>query len=128
MDLANLKPVEESQKLYLQHPTDGGDLDDGKGKKFYIAVVGADSNKYQNLLKRQIEKSAGKKNRKLDLDESTRRACEMLAKCTTDCYLLMDGKKVECDFEAMFTIYKDYSWIKEQVEEFINDRANFIKS
>jgi hypothetical protein len=62
--------------------------------------------------------------------ESERKACNMLAKVTTGCHLIMDGKKMKFSTEAMAELYfnPEYTWIREQVEAFIRNRANFIKS
>ena len=126
MALNDLKPSNESIMEVL-HPVSGEAMTDAKGKKYTITLIGADSDKYQAMFKRGMEKSLNRKG-KVDLEESSKRGIEILAKCVSDCYLeFEDGKPVDCDFESMMKVFTEFKWLKEQAEAFVQDRANFIK-
>ncbi len=128
MDLSNLKPVEGSV-LTLLHPATNEEIVCDKGQSFTLTLLSADSDKWQTMQKRYLEKTLSKrKSNKIDLDESGSKAIEMLARATSACYIVENGEKIECAFENLVRIYTDYKWIREQAEAFINDRANFIKS
>jgi hypothetical protein len=40
----------------------------------------------------------------------------------------LDGVKLDCTPENVRTVYNEWSWIKEQVSEFVADRANFFRA
>ena len=128
MDLLNLKPVEGSV-LELLHPSTGEVITCDEKKPFTLTLLSADSDKWQTMQKRYLEKTLSKrKSNKVDLDESGAKAIEMLARATTACYIVENKKPVKCEFDELIRVYTDYKWVREQAEAFINDRANFIKS
>ncbi len=99
MDLSKLNVVElanEGAVLELLHPSTGEVLTDEKkeSKVFFLRLLGSDSDTYRNAIKRRFESNNKNKNKKLDLDAAQRKAAELLAKCTIDCYMLEDGKAI----------------------------------
>lgn len=112
--------------LQITHPATGEDLEGTT-----ITLLGQDSDTYRKEVKRRAEQSLNGKgrNKKIDLDEAQRKGAETLAKLTTGWTGFEEGKKeVECTFENAVRMYLEYPWLREQVEAFISDRANFIKS
>jgi hypothetical protein len=54
---------------------------------------------------------------------------ELLAKCTKSWIgVVIDSKEIEFSYDNVLMIYERFPWIKEQVDQAIGDRANFIKS
>lgn len=128
MDLSTLRPV-EGETMELLHPVTREVITDEKGKApkpFTINLIGADSNEYRALVKKAYRSDNNKK--KVDFDDLERKNIESLARATKGCFLILDKKEVECTFENMVKVYTEFMWIREQVSEFIHDRANFIKS
>jgi hypothetical protein len=140
MDLSKLNVVEIANKgtvLELTNPfvtgeplTDEGEkIADKKNiKPFYLRLLGSDSDTYRNAIKRRFERSQGKKNQKLDLDDAQRKAAELLAKCTTEAYMIEDGKIIVCNVAEMTRLYLKYPWLREQAEEHIGDRSALMSS
>jgi len=150
MDLSNLNVVEKANKgsvLELKNPMDHtdkkgvfhekGDILTDEGEKcadnknikpLYLRLLGSDSNVYRTSIKRRFERSQNKKNQKLDLDDVQLKAAELLAKCTTECYLIEDGKAVECTIAEMTRLYMKYPWLREQAEEHMSDRSALMES
>jgi len=137
MDLSKLNVVEQANSgaaLELLHPVTGEVLTDEKKepKAFYLKLLGSDSDVYRNQIKRNFERnqnqSKGRNKPKLDIDDAQRRAAELLAKCTTECYMIEDGKPIECTSAEMVRLYLKYPWLREQAEEFIGDRGNLMIS
>lgn len=130
MDLSKLNLNELANKgsvMELLHPTNGEVLTDEKGKEpkpFYFRLLGSDSDVYRKSLQRQLE-AANKKKKGggLDLEDAERKLAERCAKCVVDCYLIEDGKPVESTYEEMVRVFIKYSWIREQVDKHITDRA-----
>ena len=140
MDLSKLDVVKlanEGTVLELLHPgngevlTDEGDkLGDPKNiKPFYVRMLGSDSDVYREGTKRHLEKSMNsKKKAKVDLDDAKLKAAELIAKCTTECYFIENGKVVECNKSEMIRIYLKYPWIREQAEAHMGDRSALMQS
>lgn len=129
MDLANLdvkKAANEGSVLELLHPVTSEVVRDEKDKPFSLTLIGSDSDAFKRSMRRNVEKRMNNKSKKVDLDSSEMDGINILASCTTDCYLILNGKKV--DAKDIAEVYKDFPWVREQAEAFINDRANFIKS
>ena len=129
MDLMRLKPV-EGATLELLDPVTGYVLTCDEHKKpFTLTLISADSEKWQGMVNNNIDKMLdARKSGKKDNQSTSERACEMLARATTDCYIIENKVRVPCDYEELKRVYSSYKWIREQAEAFINDRANFIKS
>ena len=139
MDLSKLNVVEKANAgtvLELVNPFDGELLtDEGEKvgdpkniKPFYLRLLGSDSDIYRNAIKRRFERSQGKKTKKLDLDDAQLKAAELLAKCTTECYMLEDGKVVVCTQPEMVRLYMKLPWLREQAEDHIGDRSALMTS
>ena len=129
MDLNTLDVVKlanEGTVLELLHPATGDVLTDEKGKEpkaFFLRLLGSDSDIYRNTIKRRFERNQNKKNQKLDLDDAQLKAAELLAKCTTEVYLIEDGKPIECSLSEMTRVYLKYPWVREQAESAMSDRS-----
>jgi hypothetical protein len=128
MDLSNLKATQEARKLELLHPANGSVLE-LDGKAFTIDLLSSDTNNYKSEFNKLMKAAREQKGEQTARD-AEEKACDMLAKITTGCYLVMDGKPLKFSTAAMKDLYfnPEYTWIREQVEAFIRDRGNFIKS
>jgi hypothetical protein len=145
MDLSNLDVIELANKgtaFELLHPgngevltdqtgelnDDGLDEDNKKPKAFFVRTLGSDSDTYRKSIQAFTEKSLNsKKKNKVDLDDSKLKGAELLAKCTTDCYFIENGKVIECTKSEMIRIYLKYPWIREQAEANLGDRSVLMK-
>lgn len=134
MDLNKLDVVKfanEGSVLELLHPVTGEVLTDDskKPKAFYLRLLGSDSDAYRNALNRRFEQTQNsKKKAKIDLDVAKRKGAELLARCTTECFMIEDGKVIEYSKNEMIRLYLKYPWMREQAEDFMSDRGNLIKS
>lgn len=134
MDLNQLDVTELANKgtvLELLNPFNGDPLtDEGEKiadknniKPFFVRMLGSDSDVYRNSIKRRFERSQGKKSQKIDIDDAQIKAAELLAKCTIDCYMIENGKSVECTKENMVRLYLKLPWLREQAEDHMADRS-----
>ncbi len=132
MDLSTLDVVSASNQgatLELIHPVTEEKIVDDDGNVMSITVLGTDSQTYRDILKaRTRQRLNQKKQSKIDLDEAEHKGLELLARCTMGWANIYDeGEKVPFSFEAALNLYKKYPWIKEQVDNFMADRSNFLK-
>lgn len=130
MDLNKLKPVkaDEGATLELRHPETEEVI-----KGMTVTLLGQDSAVYRKM---QLNKqqaalariSKGKKAVDLDAERLAEESLDDLVKLTIGWEgFKLDGKELECTPDNVRTVYTDWAWIREQAQEFINNRANFFR-
>jgi len=131
MDLKELQPKSEGV-LELRHPATGEILRYGKedSKVMHIVLAGRDSELYQKAQRKvadrrfkQQQKFRQAKFTSAMLEEET---LEILTAVTLGGMLFVGGKEVAVTSENAADIYKEYPWIKEQVDMYLEDRGNFL--
>lgn len=124
-DLAALKTTEtheEGAELELTHPTTGEPLG------AFIMVVGTDSETYNKARRKMTDKRLKRKLSKLTMEDVERENIEMLASCTKGWRgVVINKEEVPYTFANACTLYTEYPWIREQVDAFMGDRANFLR-
>lgn len=131
MDLSKLKTSKSEQGAVLQilHPSTEEPI-----KGMTITLLGQDSSVYRKIQlgKQQAalnRMAKGKKVADLNAEKLAEDTLDDLVSLTIDWTgFELDGKKLECTPENVLNVYSDVglSWLKEQVNEFIGDRANFL--
>ena len=117
------------EKLHLLDPITGVEAFDDDGKPVTIELYSADSDVFRKAIRKYGNKQLNEKqNRRKSMEEFEANSSKILAQATVGWSGLH-----EHDSELVFNLgnaerlYMQYPWIREQVEEFINDRANFLK-
>lgn len=130
MDLSQFETGSEGEWLELLHPTTGEILRDDDGKEAKILLVGKDSDEYRKAQRAATQrrlKSRSKKN-VIDAESLEREAVEVLIACTKDWQGIGDkGEDLPCEPSNVRRVYSTYLWLREQVDEFVEDRGNFMK-
>lgn len=101
-------------------------------KPYFIRLLGSDSDTYRRSSDKTIEKYLNTKEKDRekghDANELRLKTVKLLAKCTTECYMLEGGKEISCNRDEMTRLYMKLPWLREQAEAFITDRSNFTAS
>lgn len=126
MDLNDINLTEAAEigaELTLEHPVTGEPLD------IVIHLAGTDSSAYRMKQKeinsKRIMKMA--RGKKPEFNTTDAEACELLAACTLGWSgVVIGGEEVEFSKDAAISLYREHNWIREQVDMFIGDRANFF--
>lgn len=133
MDLSTLAVSQDSFKLTLLHPSTAEDLVGDDGKPFTISLLSSDTNEVKKVMSDTLR--AARKTMKGKKDDMTEREtyliqCRALAKGTTGCNLTLNGKSIKHSEDTMFELFSDpqFTWLKGQVQQAMDDRSNFIKS
>ena len=137
MDMSRLNLevfAEKGATMELLHPVDNDVLtteENGKGEPITISLLGSDSkafkNKSRELARRRVAKYQKSRNKSVDHTVSDEEASELLVACTTGWSgIVVDGEQVEFSEEAAMDLYCKNSWIREQVDAFVGDRASFF--
>ena len=128
LDLATIDTIaNEGAELAVLHPKTGIAL----GAK--ITVCGTDSEIYQDTARKQrnkrldrLQKTRGKAG--ITAEATDAEEMDLLVACTLSwADVVLDGKDLDCTPDNARALYTRFPCIKEQVDEFIGDRANFIK-
>lgn len=131
MDLKSLDmraAAEAGATMTLRHPVTDEDLADGKGKPVTITVLGTDSREFRRKLD-EINRNRQRKRGNPSLAESERSAAELLAAVTRGWTgVEWDGKVLECTTENAEMLYRERSWVRQQVDEFVADVGNFSQT
>jgi hypothetical protein len=130
-DLNSLKPVkaDDGATLQIVHP-ESEEVIDG----MTITLLGQDSKVYRKiqLAKQQAALNRiakGKKAIDLDAEKLAEDSIDDLVQLTTGWTgFVLDGVDLKCTPENVRTVYGEWAWIKEQVQEFVADRSNFFRA
>lgn len=131
-DISTLALKEDTVDVQLRHPATGELLFSDEAKTLPVAVVayGKASKQYRNavnaMMNRSIKRKAKKE--KESAEVMTEEGITLLVAVTSAFKELAIAGKVpttEADFRSL---YADpaYSWIKDQVNDFVGDDANFL--
>jgi hypothetical protein len=131
MDLNSLKPVmaDDGAVLNIVHP-ESEEVIEG----MTITLLGQDSKVYRKiqLAKQQTALnriSKGKKAVDFDAEKLAEDSIDDLVKLTVDWTgFTLDGSKLDCTPDNVRKVYGEWVWIKEQVSEFVAERANFFRT
>jgi hypothetical protein len=124
--------VSHAAKITLLNPKTRQPIRDADGKEAYIEVVSLDSPEVQNVQKAAINKRLKMRGRAtVTADEIEAERAETLVAATKGWYLVtLDGAPMGVAFDAPTArvLYTDarFAWIREQVNEALDDRATFL--
>lgn len=105
----------------------------GKPSGEWIQLLGADSKEYQQRFQQHQQRRLGRLQRpggaKISQQEMDNEIVDRLVVCTKDwSFKLANGEKLPLTPQNTENIYRKSLLIREQVEIFINDRANFTSA
>ena len=130
-DLNNLKPKSDVIEVTLLHPSTLEPLPTGQGDYMKVEVFASHSKEYKSVMHEQTNKRIQKaqKNKKavFTSEELEGSVLEILSKVTKSWNIVLDGDVPKLTTNSAMEVYQNYPWIKEQVEEAINDNTSFLK-
>lgn len=132
MDLATLditKAANEGATMEVLHPTEGTVLKDEAGKPITITLIGQDSEKVKKRQRVEMNKRLKNGRRQtMTAEELEEQGLQLLAFCTLSWSgIKLDGQDLDCNAANAVIVYQRLPWLKEQVDAFVGDRANFLK-
>ena len=115
--------AEDGATLTLRDPVSGEALD------ATITLVGSDSERYRQAQSEEQSKLLKRKQsgERLDAEEWREQACRILARATISWENVEEGgQTLDCSEANARHIYRAYPWVREQVDAFVAQRANFL--
>lgn len=133
-ELSTTKTAEQGVPVEIVHPKTNLPLG------ITIVVCGTDSETYKKIqrkqLNRRMERTARSRNRHLQMtaEELEAEALDLLVACTR---FWKQGDRSEIEFapgewlpctpENVRKVYEELPWLKEQIDQEIGDRSNFLQ-
>ncbi len=133
MDLSILNTKKKANTgafLHLNHPATGMPIydNDDETKPVGIYLMGKDSDLFAKTKHKNLNSilNAKKKSETKTSESIEQESITLLADMTTGWQNMSYGGNTEFSHEAMCSVYSDLTWVREQAEAFVNERANFI--
>jgi len=112
--------ADDGATLHILHPFTGERIG------MSIVVAGTDSDRYRTARNAMLRKSMRRRT-PADPEQLLADDAHLLAASTISWSgAVMDGKEVPFSEQAAFDLYQRFPWLREQVAEFMGDRANFF--
>ena len=94
-----------------------------------ITLIGTDSKAFRDLAKQRATATLKRTKEEQENYDSDDEMSVMLSKCTLAWSGVEEGvEAVEFSQENALMMYRKYRWLRDQVDQFIGDRANFLPS
>lgn len=108
-------------------------LKTGRGSGAYIKLLGMDSERFMSIVDERAREITERASRSITTDytptERMERTADLCARCTIGWRgLAKGGVDITHSVQAARQLYLDYPAIRDQVNEFIGERSNFIKA
>ena len=104
---------------------------DDDGSPITITLMSDDAEPVQRQQREAVSRRMGVKRGqfKVDMAGLDGEALDKLAVATVRWSgIKSGGEPVPCEFKAVRALYEQHRWLREQVDEFVADRANFLTS
>ena len=129
IDLFELSATsDEGELMQVCNPATGEPLFDDEKVAVGMSLVGRDSKEYRNAQRAVTNRRlSNKSGTTLTAERLESEANEVLAKCVKSWSgIVFEGEAINCDYQNAKMIFDRVPWIKEQVDEFVADRSNFL--
>jgi hypothetical protein len=134
MDLKNLTPTSDTIEVILVHPNTLEPLmnEGTKKREMSITLHAPHSKEYKKLVHEQTDKRLAQmqKSKKVQISAADleRSSIDVLAKATKEWDITYDGESPKLSVAKAKEIYTEYFWIKDQLEEAINETLDFTQA
>jgi len=118
----------DGEFMEICHPSTGEPLIDNDGNVVGISLVGRDSSEYRGAQRSITNRRLSRKsNSAITAERLESEGNEVLARCTKSWVgIVLEGESLECNFANALKLYNKVHWLKEQVDEFVSERSNFL--
>lgn len=132
MDLAGLDFSEKSENfadMIVIHPVTQEEMIGPDGEFVTITLLGMESAVAKRMTKARAQKQLNARKNKIDIDEARAFTTSLQAKLIVKSHGLMEnGQELDMtDPSVAVDVLTRFSWLREQIDEFVTDRGNFYK-
>lgn len=130
-DFDTVKSADDGAVMEVRNPKTGDVFRHADGRPFTITFRGRDSEAFRNLARAQQDRriAAATRTRAPVLSSQMEKDdIELIVAATLKWDLILEGAVAPSNQNTYRTVYTKYPWLKEQGDEFVGVRANFIKT
>lgn len=133
MDLSGLdfsNQAENTAVLHIVHPVTLEEMYTDENEAVTITLLGMDSAVAKRITKARAQKQLNARKQKIDLDEAREFSTGLLSKLIVSSVGLKEGG-IDLDLsdnQTAVDVLTRFTWLREQIDEFVTDRANFYKA
>jgi hypothetical protein len=132
MDISQIGTAEDTAKITLYHPFTGEELRDDNDDPMWVEVYGVDSDHYRkidrDITNKNLQRAQKNRNAAITAERLEVQGLERVVKCVKNWHIVLGGETPDCDEKNVRSVFEDYPWVREQVQEGMSDRANFLQS
>lgn len=132
MDLSQLNTVagaDAGADLVLRNPATDEPLATEEGASISITLAGYDSKAARKMRHAMANRRMQRTGGKMTAESLEADGIELLCALTLGWQnIVVDGEPLEFSADNAAKLYKRFPWIREQVDAFVGDRANFMRS
>ena len=133
MDLSGLDFGQQSENvadMIVVHPVTQEEMYTEDGQPVTITLMGMESAVAKRMTKARAQKQLNSRKNKVDIDEARSFTISLQAKLITKSFGLKEnGVDIDLtDNDTAVDVLTRFSWLREQIDEFVTDRANFYKA
>ena len=131
MDLTDFKPKTDTIEVILKNPSTDEPLTHDDGKDFYIIVAAPHTGEFKESqqvnMDMWLNKTQKGKKRNPTLVEIEKATAEHLARITKKWDFLYNKEKPKLTVDKATEIYTELFWIRDQIQEAIDESLDFTK-
>jgi len=130
MDLSSLE-TQAGSTMTVMHPVEDIPLLGGDGDPVTFSLLGIDSEEYRASQRGITNKRLSRKNKfKITAEQLELETIEVLVACTVNWSdnFEVDGSAYPFSKDNAKALYERFPWVREQVDDFIGERANFLRN
>lgn len=108
---------------------EGNPVTQDDGKPVTITLRGRDSDAFQKSIRSRADARMQSRQRVgMTVSAIESEGIETLADCTVDWDgIMVDGEVLPCNRANAIKLYTRFPWLREQADQFISERANFLR-
>ena len=131
MDLKDLTPNLDDVVVEIKHPTTGDVLKNDDGTDMTITILAPHSKEYKKAqheqISKRLKKSQKSKSQDVDYSDIEEATLEVLSKTTKAWDITYGGEKPKLTPAKAKDLYEEVFWIRNQIEEVVNDTLDFMR-
>lgn len=131
LDIASFEADSGGEWMTILHPATREPIESDDGQQAGIRLVGQDSEEFRKASRKNTDRRlrSRQKGTKITAEELEQDAIDLLVACTKEWRgIYRNGTPLPYSLENARMLYSTVPFIREQVDEFAGDRANFFRS
>jgi len=132
MDLKDLTPKTDEIVVIIKHPVSGEVLKNDDSSDMVITVYAPHSKEYKkvqrDIVGKRLKAAQESGSKDIDYEKLEEATMDLLIRTTKSWDITYDGNKPELTEDKSRQIYDEVFWIKNQIDDALNNSLDFMKA